>query len=159
MPAPFNINGWEFVVLAVLFLVLFGPERLPEIAVQAGRLIREIRQAAEAATTELTRELKAAAEEHGDAAADVREFGESARRILQSGSKTVNEGLKHQLRGLSEEIGSIGTAIDAPLAPEAPPAEAASDAGPESAAAERTGDATDDPSAQAVESPVEEGEA
>ena len=24
MPAPFNINGWEFVVLAVLFLVLFG---------------------------------------------------------------------------------------------------------------------------------------
>ena len=38
-------------------------------------------------------------------------------------------------------------------------AEAASDAGPESAAAERTGDATDDPSAQAVESPVEEGEA
>jgi sec-independent protein translocase protein TatB len=57
----FNVNPGELVVLAVLFLLVFGPERIPEIAVQLGRLYRQVKQATEEAGSEFTRELEAAA--------------------------------------------------------------------------------------------------
>lgn len=59
----FNVNGWELVFIAVLFILLFGPERLPEIASQVGKTLRELRQLTEGATAELTKELELAARE------------------------------------------------------------------------------------------------
>jgi len=78
----FNINGWELVVVAVLFIVLFGPERLPEAAVQLGRAVRDFRRATEAATEELTRELEAAAQETRAAEAQIRRAGADVRDAL-----------------------------------------------------------------------------
>jgi sec-independent protein translocase protein TatB len=54
----FNNLGWpEIAVLAVLSLLIFGPERLPKVAADAGRLIRELRRMASGATSDLKREL------------------------------------------------------------------------------------------------------
>lgn len=39
----FNIGGGEFLVIAVLALVVLGPERLPGAMRQAGQFMREIR--------------------------------------------------------------------------------------------------------------------
>lgn len=39
----FNIGGGEFLVIAVLALVVLGPERLPDAMRQAGQFMREIR--------------------------------------------------------------------------------------------------------------------
>ncbi len=121
MPAPFNVNGWEFVVLAVLFLLLFGPEKLPEIAMQAGRLFRELREAAEAATGELSRELKQAADEHRDTTADVREVGEKASRLLKDRSGFVRDTIRSQFREVEDEIGSIGREAEVEVEVEATP--------------------------------------
>ena len=57
----FNVNPFEAVVIAILFLVLFGPERIPEMAMKAGKLYRELRQAADSASSEFTREIETAA--------------------------------------------------------------------------------------------------
>ena len=38
-----GINGTEFVVIALVILVVVGPEKLPESAAQLGRLIREVK--------------------------------------------------------------------------------------------------------------------
>ncbi|HET8795086.1 MAG TPA: twin-arginine translocase TatA/TatE family subunit, partial [Arthrobacter sp.] len=38
----FGINGLEFVVLAVIAVLVIGPERLPEYAAQLGRLVKEL---------------------------------------------------------------------------------------------------------------------
>jgi sec-independent protein translocase protein TatB len=43
----------KLLVLAVLALVIFGPDQLPKIAAQAGRALRDLRQIAEAATHDL----------------------------------------------------------------------------------------------------------
>lgn len=43
----------KLLVLAVLALVIFGPDQLPKIASQAGRALRDLRQLAEAATNDL----------------------------------------------------------------------------------------------------------
>ena len=40
----------ELIVVLVLALIFFGPEKLPEVAASAGKFVRELRQAFEAAS-------------------------------------------------------------------------------------------------------------
>ncbi|TCI98892.1 sec-independent translocase [Aeromicrobium sp. IC_218] len=50
--------GWpEIAVILVVALLVFGPDKLPEIAKQAGRGIRTVRQMAENAKNDLGREM------------------------------------------------------------------------------------------------------
>ena len=44
-------------VIIVVALVVFGPERLPEFARQAGRFVRQLRNLAQSAQTQLREEL------------------------------------------------------------------------------------------------------
>ena len=39
--AIFDINGWEFIILLVVGIVVLGPERLPEYAAKLARLVRQ----------------------------------------------------------------------------------------------------------------------
>ena len=52
-----NLNGWEFIVLALLALFIFGPERLPKLVSDGIRLLRRVRTMARNATQDLSREL------------------------------------------------------------------------------------------------------
>ena len=49
----FGIGGGEFLGLAILGMVLVGPERLPKLAVQAAQWVKKIRSLASTATAEL----------------------------------------------------------------------------------------------------------
>lgn len=49
----FDLSFFKLLVLGVLALIIFGPERLPGMAAQAGRLLRELRRMAEGAKSEL----------------------------------------------------------------------------------------------------------
>jgi sec-independent protein translocase protein TatB len=49
----FDLSITKLLVLAVLAIVIFGPDQLPKIASQAGRALREIRRLAEGATQDL----------------------------------------------------------------------------------------------------------
>jgi sec-independent protein translocase protein TatB len=50
--------GWEhLLVLAVVGLVIFGPDRLPRAAADAAKLLRQLRAMAGAAATDLKAEL------------------------------------------------------------------------------------------------------
>ncbi|WP_418605435.1 twin-arginine translocase TatA/TatE family subunit [Georgenia sp. SUBG003] len=53
----FGINGGELVVLLVLAFLLIGPERLPELAQQLGRLTREVKKIATGAKEKVREEL------------------------------------------------------------------------------------------------------
>jgi sec-independent protein translocase protein TatB len=54
----FNSLGWpEISVLVVLGLFVFGPERLPGMAAEAGRALRRVRQYAKGMTDDLKAEL------------------------------------------------------------------------------------------------------
>ena len=53
----FDIGLPEFLVLGVLALIVFGPDRLPEIAVKAAQAIKALRVKANEATAELTESL------------------------------------------------------------------------------------------------------
>lgn len=48
-----DLSFWKLLALGVIALVIFGPERLPGMAAQAGRMLRELRRMAEGAKSEL----------------------------------------------------------------------------------------------------------
>jgi sec-independent protein translocase protein TatB len=49
----FDLSIPKLLVLAVIALVVFGPNELPKIAAQAGRVLRDLRQIAESAKNDL----------------------------------------------------------------------------------------------------------
>lgn len=53
----FGINFWEFLLLLLVALAVFGPDRLPEVARQAGKFMRTARTMLTNARAELDREL------------------------------------------------------------------------------------------------------
>lgn len=56
-PLLLDINGPEFALLLVLAVILFGPERLPDLARKAARMVNFLRSSANNAQAQLTREL------------------------------------------------------------------------------------------------------
>jgi sec-independent protein translocase protein TatB len=54
---PFDLSMWKLLVLGLIAVVIFGPDRLPEIARDAARMIRQLRGMAQAAKNDLTAEL------------------------------------------------------------------------------------------------------
>lgn len=50
----FDLSIPKILVLAVLGLLIFGPDQLPKMAAQAGRMLRELRRMADNARAELT---------------------------------------------------------------------------------------------------------
>jgi sec-independent protein translocase protein TatB len=74
----FNHIGWgELIVLAVVGLIVFGPDRLPKAAADAARLLRQLRGMARNATADLKAEL-------GPEMADLDLASLHPRRIVQS---------------------------------------------------------------------------
>jgi sec-independent protein translocase protein TatB len=53
----FDLSLPKLLILAVLALVVFGPNELPKMAAQAGRALRELRRIAEGARADLSEGL------------------------------------------------------------------------------------------------------
>jgi sec-independent protein translocase protein TatB len=53
----FDLSIPKLLVLTVIALVIFGPNELPKIASQAGRVLRDLRRIAEGAKNDLREEL------------------------------------------------------------------------------------------------------
>ena len=53
----FDINGWELIVLAMVAVVVLGPERLPVYAAKLARAVRQVRTLAEGARSQLKEQL------------------------------------------------------------------------------------------------------
>jgi sec-independent protein translocase protein TatB len=49
----FDLTPTKVLVLAVLAVIIFGPDQLPKVAAQAGRVLREVRRIADGATRDL----------------------------------------------------------------------------------------------------------
>lgn len=49
----FGLGVWEVMALVVIALLVFGPDKLPQAAAQAGRTLRNLRRMAESAKEDL----------------------------------------------------------------------------------------------------------
>jgi sec-independent protein translocase protein TatB len=53
----FGVGLPEFLVIFVVAIIVFGPDRLPEFARQAGRMVRQIKKFADSARDDIRAEL------------------------------------------------------------------------------------------------------
>jgi sec-independent protein translocase protein TatB len=53
----FNIGPFEFLVLIAVALIVFGPDKLPQLTKDAVRMLRTLRDIAQGARTQLTSEM------------------------------------------------------------------------------------------------------
>ena len=86
----FDINGWEFVILIVLGIVILGPERLPDYAAKLGRLVRQTKQYADAARSQMQEQL--GLEERGRKAVDLVVDASGAEVSIQTGIYIAKHG-------------------------------------------------------------------
>lgn len=53
----FDIGAGEFITLAILAMILVGPDRLPKVAVEAAKMLKKLRNLSQIATAELKENL------------------------------------------------------------------------------------------------------
>ena len=91
----FDIGFWELLVIAVVLLLVLGPERLPEVAKQAAFLVRKARQGMYRLRNEMQSELDSspfgeldkARQEMTDLKNDLKQFG---REMADSAEEKIN---------------------------------------------------------------------
>ncbi len=54
----FDIGFWELIIIALVALLIVGPERLPELAQNAARIFKKVRSFIQSAKREVEKELK-----------------------------------------------------------------------------------------------------
>lgn len=84
----FNISGGEFIIVALLFLLLFGPKQIPTMARSAAKLIKQVRNA----TNDIKREIMDNAEEQ--TLTEVKKTVEEGRDAFKEVTDSIKRGTK-----------------------------------------------------------------
>ncbi len=100
----FDVGVWEILVIVVIGVIVFGPDRLPDYARQAGRMLRQVRQFAQSAQSDLRKEL-------GPEYADLKLSDLDPRTMIR----------KHVLDGLDDDLAATPTAPVDRLGPDEKP--------------------------------------
>jgi sec-independent protein translocase protein TatB len=101
----FDVGIWEILVIVVVGIIVFGPDRLPDYARQAGRMVRRVRKFAQSAQEDLRNEL-------GPEYADLKLTDLDPRAMIR----------KHVLDGLDDDLDAPAPRKQNLLAPgERPP--------------------------------------
>lgn len=98
----FDIGFWELAILAVIGLIVLGPERLPVVARRLGLWVGRARGYVRGITSELDREIRLQ---------EMREHFERTRRELDSTvdmGRTEADSAAEEVRAAGEEVGEAG---------------------------------------------------
>lgn len=81
----FDVGPFELLALAALALFIFGPDKLPKMAADAGRVLRQLREMARGARDEVTSSLGSEFSDLNLSDLDPRAFVK--RQLLEEGSE------------------------------------------------------------------------
>lgn len=91
----FDIGFWELALIAVIGLLVLGPERLPVAVRKIMRFVHTVKTTANALTTELTQELK------------INELHQDLKKAEQMGMNNLPEDLQQSVDSLKEAAASV----------------------------------------------------
>ncbi len=80
----------ELIIILIVAVVVVGPKRLPEVAVQIARAIRQLRGYATDVTAQMRSEMDELTREYELVRKELREFRQAATRDLNSLSREVD---------------------------------------------------------------------
>ncbi|CAI8163136.1 MAG: Sec-independent protein translocase protein TatB [Cryomorphaceae bacterium] len=84
----FNISGGEFILVALIFLLLFGPKQIPTMARSAAKVIKQVRNA----TNDIKREIMDSAEDQK--LTEVKKTIEEGRDAFKEVTDSIKRGTK-----------------------------------------------------------------
>ncbi len=111
----FDINSGEFLIIALVALIVFGPQRLPELLKKAGSFIREMRAMGAELQRGLERdiaELKEPIQElKNDLSGPIRDIGEDLTKPVKDLRESA-DGAKQDLEGAVSGLAWTGPVPD-----------------------------------------------
>ncbi len=106
----FDISPLELLTIALIALIVFGPQRLPEMARKIGSYIRELRDAASELTAGLDREVRELKEPFTDLKEDLTKPVSELKDSLDETAKGIQNPLREMGDELRKPISSGGPA-------------------------------------------------
>ncbi|MDR1790509.1 MAG: Sec-independent protein translocase subunit TatB [Propionibacteriaceae bacterium] len=106
----FGLNFWEILILAVLAVLIFGPDKLPELTRKAARVVRYLRGIANDAKEKVRDEL-------GD---EIVDFDPRALHPKQLAKSIIVEPVAEipkQMRGVTSDVRSLPAEVRAATSP------------------------------------------
>lgn len=92
----FGIGPINLLVIAAVALIVFGPERLPEMAAKAGKLMRDLRSYASDMTSEFSGEFSEIQQQFNG---------------IQEGARSFGSDLHNTAAGMGETVRSMGDGL------------------------------------------------
>jgi len=84
----FNISGGEFIIIAFIFLLLFGPNQIPAMARSAAKIIKQVRNA----TNDVKREILDSTEDKS--LTEVKKTVQEGRDAFKEATDSIKRGTK-----------------------------------------------------------------
>jgi sec-independent protein translocase protein TatB len=89
-----GVGPLELMLVLVIGVIVLGPERLPEVAVQLARAVRYLRGYATNATADIRAELSELTKEYDEVRKELQEFRQSVKKDISSVSDEVDRTLR-----------------------------------------------------------------
>ncbi len=109
-----NLNWWEIGALLMLALLIFG-ERLPKVIGDGLRMLRGLRNMAQGATADLSRELGTdiqLEDLHPKAFIRKHLLSEEDEQALRKPLQSLFDDVKQDLNGVKSELNDVASAVD-----------------------------------------------
>lgn len=117
--AMFNIGGGEFLVIAVLALIVLGPQRLPDAARQVGKVMGEMRRL----SSGFQQELQTALQDGDDPT--INAMKRAAVTRVPMGTSPLGKGLSAAVQAVSAQASAAPSTIESSAGSSSQPAKKA----------------------------------
>lgn len=110
-----NLDGWKLLVLLLLGIFIFGPDKLPKAIADGVRMLRNVRDMARNATSDLSRELGTDIQlEDLNPKTLLRKhiLSEEDERALRKPLESLYKDVQSDLKGLTAEIKDTASSLD-----------------------------------------------
>jgi sec-independent protein translocase protein TatB len=98
----FDVGFSELVVIAIVALVVIGPERLPKVARTAGHLLGRLQRYVNDVKSDINREMQL--DELKKLQADVQESARNIERSVSTEMQSAQQALNQTAQGVAEEV-------------------------------------------------------
>src|SRR5690349_22266863 len=118
MPLLDNLDGWKLVVLILIGIFIFGPDKLPKAIAEGVKMLRNLREMARNATGDLSRELGTDIQlEDLNPKTLIRKhlLSEEDERALRKPLEDLYQDVKKDLTGVHSELKSVADTVSKPL--------------------------------------------
>ena len=90
----FGVGAFELALVAIIAVIVLGPERIPGVAVQLARAVKYMRGYANDATADIRKELQELTKEYDEVRKELTEFRQSVTKDVASVAGEVSKAVQ-----------------------------------------------------------------